>query len=84
MTSAKAANDGRRIALVKSQGSRVVEGQRHAFTQTRFSRRDRPQGGAGSTDRIILQVIGGRLHGFEVESPISPFVRATATSSSSA
>jgi len=73
LNTAEAADVSERIAVVRSEGSKVVEGQPGTpFTQTRFRLERLLKGKLG--DRFVLQVLGGRLGDIQVEPSIRPFV----------
>jgi hypothetical protein len=73
LTTAQAAREADRIALVVSRGSRVVEGAPGTpFTRTTFAVQDVLKGELPR--RIVVQVIGGRLGDTVVTSPVQAFV----------
>jgi hypothetical protein len=75
MTTARAARQAQRIALVASLGSRVVEGAPGTpFTRTTFAVQDVLKGKLPR--RIVVQVIGGRLGNTTVTSPLQAFRRS--------
>lgn len=74
LTTAQAADKAQRIALVTARGSRVVEGAPGTpFTRTTFAVEETLKGRL--PDRFVVQVIGGRMDGAVVESPVQPFVK---------
>jgi hypothetical protein len=74
LTTAQAARQAQRIALVVSRGSRVVEGAPGTpFTRTTFAVQDVLKGHLPR--EIVLQVIGGRLGDRVVDSPVPAFAR---------
>jgi hypothetical protein len=74
MTTAAATRTARHVALVTSRGSRYVEGAPGTpFTRTDFAVKRVLKGSL--PDRIVVQVIGGKLGNTTVESPVRPFVK---------
>jgi hypothetical protein len=72
LTRAQAAHAAKRIALVRSLGSRVVEAAPGTpFTRTRFAVEDVLKGRLPR--EFVVQVIGGRLGDTVVESPVPAF-----------
>jgi hypothetical protein len=75
LSSAEAAKRAKRIAVVVSDGSRVVDGGRGTpFTRTRFEVQRVLKGRL--PHRFVVQVIGGRLGNRIVTSPVQPFARS--------
>jgi hypothetical protein len=75
LTTAQAAGKAKRIALVVSLGSRVVEGAPGTpFTRTTFAVEQVIKGDLPR--RFVLQVIGGRIGGVVVDSPVRAFQRS--------
>ena len=75
LTTAQAARRAKRIALVVSLASRVVEGAPGTpFTRTTFAVERVIKGDL--PDRFVLQVIGGRIGDLVVDSPVRAFARS--------
>ena len=75
LTTAQAAHSAKRIALVVSLGSRVVEGAPGTpFTRTTFAVQEVLKGRLPR--RFVLQVIGGRIGDVVVDSPVRAFARS--------
>jgi hypothetical protein len=75
LTTPQAARKARRIAIVTSQGSRVVEGMPNTpFTRTRFTVQQLLKGRLPHS--FVLQVIGGRLGERFATSLLPPFVKS--------
>ena len=75
LTTAQAARQAQRIALVTSRGSRVIEGAPGTpFTRTTFAVEDVLKGRLPR--EIVLQVIGGRLGDRVVTSPLQAFAKS--------
>ena len=75
LTTAQAARQAQRIALVTSRGSRVIEGAPGTpFTRTTFAVQDVLKGELPR--EIVLQVIGGRLGDRVVTSPLQAFAKS--------
>lgn len=75
LTTAQAAEQAKRIALVSSRGSRVVEGAPGTpFTRTRFAVQDVLKGSLPG--EIVVQVIGGEMGDIRVSSPVQAFVKS--------
>ena len=75
LTTAQAVQRAKRIALVVSRGSRVIEGAPGTpFTRTTFAVEDVLKGELPR--EIVVQVIGGRLGDTVVYSPVPAFVRS--------
>ena len=75
LSTADAAKRAQRIAVVVSDGSRVVDGGKGTpFTRTLFEVRRVLKGRLPR--RFVVQVIGGRLRNRIVTSPVDPFVRS--------
>ena len=75
LTTAQAADQAQRIALVVSRGSRVIEGAPGTpFTRTTFAVQDVLKGRL--PHKIVLQVIGGRLGDRVVTSAVPAFTKA--------
>jgi hypothetical protein len=75
LTTAQAARQAERVALVVSRGSRVVEGAPGTpFTRTTFAVETVLKGRLPR--EIVVQVIGGRLGDTTVASPVQAFVRS--------
>jgi hypothetical protein len=76
LTTAQAARRAKRIALVVSRGSRVIEGAPGTpFTRTTFAVEDVLKGELPR--KIVVQVIGGRLGNTIVASPVQAFSRSS-------
>ena len=76
LTTAQAARQAQRIALVTSRGSRVIEGAPGTpFTRTTFAVEDVLKGRL--PHEIVLQVIGGRLGDRVVTSLVPAFPRSS-------
>jgi hypothetical protein len=72
MTTAQAAKNATRIAVVKVDSTKPVEGAPGTpFTRTDFRVEEVLKGQLGAT--FATQVIGGTLNGVTVESPVAPF-----------
>jgi hypothetical protein len=75
LTTAQAAHRAQRIALVVSEGSRIVEGAPGTpFTRTTFAVRRLLKGRL--PHRFVVQTIGGRLGNVVVASPVPAFARS--------
>jgi hypothetical protein len=75
LSSAEATKRAQRIALVISDGSRVIDdGRGTPFTRTRFEVQRVLKGSL--PDEFAIQVIGGRLGNRIVNSPVAPFRRS--------
>lgn len=75
LTTAQAARAAKRVAVVVSHGSRVVEGAPGTpFTRTRFAVEKVLKGRLPR--RFVLQVIGGRLGNVTVDSLVPAFARS--------
>jgi len=75
LTTAQAARQAQRIAVVVSRGSRVVEGMpKTPFTRTRFTVQNLVKGRLPHS--FVLEVIGGRLGDRFVTSQLPPFVKS--------
>jgi hypothetical protein len=75
LTTAQAARQAERIALVVAGDSRVVEGAPGTpFTRTAFTVQETLKGELPR--EFVLQTVGGRLKGVEIRSPLQPFARS--------
>jgi hypothetical protein len=75
LTTAQAARQAKRIALVVSLGSRVMEGAPGTpFTRTTFVAQKVLKGELPR--RFVLQVVGGRIGKVVVDSPVRAFAKA--------